>query len=605
MIPWFLALAAGVGAAVWHYGWPLPHGAYRRTMVALRTAAVVLAVALILDARLGTHAPSRALVALDVSGSWAQGGATGRFAEAAQRARGAGASGGELLLFGDSLRAAAVPDRPADGASRVGQAVDRASAMGRPLIVITDGQLEDAEVLGQLSAGSRVEVLAARAAVDVAVRSLELPQAATPGDSVELRALFVTAGAPVPAVTAALRLADGTTIAAAPLGALGALGAWSEREWRVRFRVPERRDALVVRVIAQASGDAEHHNDTLSTVLDVRGGPSAVFVSTSPDEDARFALDLMRGAMALTVRGFVRVAPGQWRQEGTLAPVEESVVREALARAPVAVLHGDTAIFGPPRAFTRGSLLLVAPPREEEGEYFTERVLGSPLSPSLAGLAWDSLPPIVVGPSPVGAAWSALMARRGRRFDERVVVAGDDAPRRIAVMPVRGLWRWKFRGGRSADAFAAVWGGVFDWMARGDIDERPARVASPWLREGEPVTWRRGAGRDSVVTVRLRRDGTTADVNVVLRFSDAVSTATSPPLAAGVWRATVGNGTSAFVVNAGAEWIPRRPIVSRSSVAGDAAVGAPSGLRSGWWWYALLLAALCAEWVMRRRVGFR
>jgi hypothetical protein len=142
-------------------------------------------------------------------------------------------------------------------------------------------------------------------------------------------------------------------------------------------------------------------------------------------------------------------------------------------------------------------------------------------------------------------------------------------------------------------------------MARGDVDERPARVASPWLREGEPVTWRRGAGRDSVVTVRLRRDGTTADVHVVLRFSDAVSTATSPPLAAGVWRATVGNGTSAFVVNAGAEWIPRRPIVSRSSVAGDAAVGAPSSLRSGWWWYALLLVALCAEWVMRRRVGLR
>jgi hypothetical protein len=599
MIPRLYALAAGAGAAVWHYGWPLPHGRYRRGLAALRAAAVVLAVALILDARLGTHAPSRALMALDVSASWAQGGTAGRFAEAAQRAR---ASGAEVVLFGDSLRAGAVPERPADGASRVGPVVDRASALGRPVTVITDGQLEDAEALENLSAGSRVEVLTARAAVDVAVRSLELPQAAAPGDSVELRALFVTAGAPVPATTALVRLADGTTMAAAPLGALP---AWSEREWRVRIRVPERRDALVVRVIAQAPGDTEHHNDTLSTVLDVRGGPTAVFVSTSPDEDARFALDLMRGAMALSVRGFVRVAVGQWRQEGTLASVDEVVVRDALARAPVAVLHGDTAVFGPPRAFTRGSLLLVVPPRDEDGEYFTERSLGSPLSPSLTGIAWDSLPPIVLGPSPAGAAWSALTARRGRRFDERVVVAGDDAPRRVAVMPVRGLWRWKFRGGRPADAFAAVWGGVFDWLARGDVDERPARVASPWLREGEPVTWRRGAGRDSVVTVRLRRDGTTADVNVALRFSDATSTATSSPLAAGVWRATVGAGTSVFVVNEGAEWIPRHPIVSRSAVAGAPAVGAASSLRAGWWWYALLLAALCAEWVMRRRVGLR
>ncbi len=597
MIPWLIAVCAGAVAAAWHYGWPLPHDRTRRLLAALRALAVVIAVALLLDAPIGS-AQSRALVALDVSGSWLQGGAA-RFAEGAERAR---AAGGDLLLFGDSVRAGAVPERPADRASRVGPVVDRASALGRALTVVTDGQLEDAELLDQLPAGSRVDVLPSPAAVDVAVRSLELPQAAAPGDSVELRALFVTAGAAVSAATALVRLADGTTLATAPLGPLP---PWSEREWRVRVRLPERPDALVVRVMALAAGDVEHHNDTLSSVLDVRGGPTAVFASTSPDEDSRFALDLMRGAMALAVRGFVRVAPGQWREEGTLAPVAEAAVREALARAPVAVLHGDTAVLGPPRALTRGSLLLVVPPRDEDGEYFTERVLASPLSPSLTGVPWDSLPPIVLGPAPVGASWSALMARRGRRFDERVVVAGDDAPRRIAVMPVRGLWRWRFQGGRSADAFAAVWGGVFDWLTRGEVDERPARVASPWMREGEPVTWRRGAGRDSVVTVRLHRDGTASDDSVTVRFQDAAGVATSPPLAAGVWRATVGGGTSVFAVNAGAEWIPRRPVISRSAVAGTVARGAASSLRSGWWWYALLMVALCVEWVMRRRVGLR
>ncbi len=599
MIPWLMAASAGALAAVFLYGWPLPHDGYRRGLVALRTLAVLLAVALLLDAPLGARR-LRALVALDVSGSWAQGGsATSRFADAARRA---GASGAEVLLFGDSLRAGAVPERPADAASRVGTAVDRAAALGRPLTVITDGQLDDAEALDQLPAGSRVEVLAAPAVVDVAVRSLELARAAAPGDSVELRVLFVSAGAPVPALTGVVRLADGTPLAVA---SLGALPAWSEREWRVLVRVPDRREALVVRVIALSSADAEHHNDTLATVLDVRGGPTAVFVTSSPDEDARFALDLMRGAMALTVRAFVRVAPGQWRQEGTLAPVDEALVRDALARAPVAVLHGDTAVFGPPRAFTRGSLLLVVPPRDDDGEYFTERAGASPLTPSLGGIAWDSLPPLALGPSPAGTAWSALAARRGRRFDERVVLAGDDAPRRIAVMPARGLWRWRFRGGRSADAFAAVWGGVFDWMVRGDTDERPAHVASAWMREGEPVTWRRGAGRDSMVTVRLRRDGATAEDSVTLRFSEATGVATSAPLAAGVWRATVGGGTSVFVVNPGAEWVPRRPVSSRNVVAGDASRGAATSLRSGWWWYALLLAALCAEWVMRRRVGLR
>ncbi|MHB1312125.1 MAG: hypothetical protein ACYC3L_08925 [Gemmatimonadaceae bacterium] len=599
MISWLIALAAAVGAALWHYGWPVPGDAYRRTLVALRALAVALVVALLLDAPFGLRASARALVALDVSRSWAQGGTAARYAEAVQRA---GAAGGDLLLFGDSLRAGSAPGEPTDDASRVGPAVERAAALGRPLTVITDGGLADPEALDHLPAGSKVEVLAGPVAVDAAVRSLELPAAASPGDSVELRALIVTAGAAVPAVTASARLADGSTLAAA---SLGAMPAWSEREWRVRIKVPDRRDALVVRVVAQAAGDVEHHNDTLSTVLDVRGGPTAVFVSTAPDEDARFALDLMRGAMALAVRGFVRVAPGQWRQVGTLAAVEESVVKDALAHAPVAVLHGDTAYFGAPRALGHGSLLLVAPPRDDDGEYFTERSGASPLAPALSGVPWDSLPPIVLGPAPVGVAWTALTARRGRRFDERVVLAGDDAPRRIAVMPARGLWRWKFRGGRSADAFAALWGGVFDWLAQGDADERPARVASPSLREGDPVTWRHGAGRDSMVTVRLRRDGATMEQTLTLRFPGLVSTAVSAPLAAGLWHATIGNATSTFVVNAGAEWLPVKPVTPRAAVAGVPAAGAPASLRTGWWWWALLLAALSAEWVMRRRVGLR
>ena len=599
MIYWLVALAAAAGATVWHYGWPLPVDTYRRTLVALRAVAVLLVVALLLDAPFGVRASARSLVALDVSRSWGQGGTAARYAEATERAR---AAGGDLLLFGDSLRTGNTPAQPTDQASRVGPAVERAAALGRPLTVITDGGLADPEELDHLPVGSKVEVLAGPAAVDAAVRALELPAAALPGDSVELRALIVTAGATVPAVSAAVRLADGSSLAAA---SLGALPPWSEREWRVRIRVPDRRDALVVRVVVQAAGDVEHHNDTLSTVLDVRGGPTAVFVSTSPDEDARFALDLMRGAMALAVRGFVRVAPGQWRQDGTLAAVDESVVKEALSRAPVAVLHGDTALFGAPRALGRGSLLLVAPPRDEDGEYFTERSGASPLAPALSGVPWDSLPPIVLGPAPVGAKWNALTARRGRRFDERVVLAGDDAPRRIAVIPARGLWRWKFRGGRAADAFAALWGGVFDWLAQGEADERPARVASPSLREGEPVTWRHGAGRDSVVTVQLRREGATADERLTLRFPELGGTTVSPPLAAGVWRATIGNVTSRFVVNAGTEWLPVKPVTSRAAVAGVPAAASPASLRSGWWWWALLLAALSAEWVMRRRVGLR
>lgn len=598
MIPWLIACAAGVAAAVGLYGVRPPSGAYRRALAALRALAVLVAVALLLDAPIGAGAPAAPLTALDASASWRQGGAT-RYTEAQARAK---TAGGQLVLFGDSVRADTPPESPADGASRVGPVIDRAAALGRPLTVITDGQIDDPETLAALPAGSSVDVLPAAIAVDAAVRSLELPGSAAPGDSVELRVLVVSAGAPVPSATIAVRLADGAALASATLGALA---PWSEREWRVRLRVPERRDALLVRVVITAPGDIERRNDTLSTVLEVRGSPTAVFVSTAPDQDARFALDLMRGALAFGVRGFLRVAPGQWREDGTLTRVEEATVRDALARAPLAVLHGDTAHFGAPRRLTRGALALVVPPRDDDGEYFTEGVGASPLSPALSGVPWDSLPPIGVGPAPLGPSWSALSARRARRFDDRVVIAGYDAPRRIAVLPVRGLWRWKFRGGRSADAFAAVWGGVLDWLAEGRTDERAVFAAAPWLREGEPVTWRRGASHDSVITLRLRRDGTATEARVTLRFSDALATVTSAPLAAGTWRASVPGGTSVFVVNASAEWVPRRPIVSRAVTAGAPATGMRASLRVGWWWYALVLALLCAEWWMRRRVGLR
>ncbi|MBW7935377.1 MAG: hypothetical protein H3C62_17570 [Gemmatimonadaceae bacterium] len=80
---------------------------------------------------------------------------------------------------------------------------------------------------------------------------------------------------------------------------------------------------------------------------------------------------------------------------------------------------------------------------------------------------------------------------------------------------------------------------------------------------------------------------------------------TTPPLPAGLWRATAAGSSTAFAVNASAEWIPRRPVASRTAVGGAPSPGARPTLRNGWWWYALLLALLSAEWWMRRRIGLR
>src|ERR1041385_8151936 len=93
-------------------------------------------------------------------------------------------------------------------------------------------------------------------------------------------------------------------------------------------------------------------------------------VSTSPDFDARYALAVLRGALGIPSRGFFRVAPGEWRVEGPLTPVTEADVRQAVREAPVAILHGDTAAFGPPRSIALGPLALMPPASAAEGEWY-------------------------------------------------------------------------------------------------------------------------------------------------------------------------------------------------------------------------------------------
>src|SRR6185503_12336016 len=96
-------------------------------------------------------------------------------------------------------------------------------------------------------------------------------------------------------------------------------------------------------------------------------------------------------------------------------------------------------------------------------EWYAVDAPPSPLSAALSGLPWDSLPPITVTGAPPAGQWNALEARRGREQERRVVIAGTDAPRRVVVVAGSGMWRWRFRGGESSDAFTALWGSLFDW----------------------------------------------------------------------------------------------------------------------------------------------
>lgn len=528
MLSWLLALVAGLLLAALAYRVRPTRDAL--AVFVLRALAGTAAVALFLDAPLGPSRPLAPWVGLDASASWRASGDTTAWRRAlltvdSLRREGADA----VLLFGDSVRADSAPSVPADRASLVGPLVESALAVGRPLVLVTDGAIDDPERLARLPRGSSVRVVAATARSDAALAVLDAPGGALGGDTITVR-IVVRGGSAGSNATRLEMTLDGRAVHAE---ALPALEPFEERELRVPLAVPANDATRRLRVALDA-GDAVPANDTASAALVVSGAAAATFVSTSPDADARFALAVLRGTRRGPVQGFWRVAPNSWRVDGAMRPATEAEVRRAAASTPLLVLHGDTAIFGAPRALGAGALVLLAPPAPGGDDYYPSATGDSPIVAALAGVPWDSLPPIEVAATRAPG-FSAVLARRARRFDERVVVTLTDGARRTALVPVTGMWRWRMRGGRTADAFNAMWGSIFDW-----VGAEPNAGPSP-------------AGRGGLAR----------------------------------------------------EWVPRRPTVSAGEIGDGVPLDrAPRAL--GAWWLALVaIAALCAEWLLRRRIGLR
>ncbi len=615
MIPWLLAVAVGLVLAALAYAGRA--GARRAPLgvlaAALRALAAALIVALLLDAPAGKARPPRPLVALDVSASWSRGSDAGWRQARADAER---LAGGELLLLGDSARIGEPPESPTDLASAARPAVERALATGRPLILHTDGELDDAQLLDRLPEGSEIRVAAVDAVPDLAAVALDAPSAAVGGDTIVLRAR-VAAGA-AGAGAGELRLAlDDAPLAAAPIDALEAHG---ERTVELSAVMPRREGSALLRLVAAAGDDREARNDTVTVVVELSTVSGVTVVSTAPDFDVRYMLDVLRGTVSLPSRAYFQVAPGRWRQEGSLAPVGEETVREAARRAPILVLHGDTAFLGTARG--SGALLLYPAPAVGEAEWYAVAAPPSPRGGALSGVRWDSLPPVAVGTRPPTGEWIGLVARRGRGEERQPLVAGREEPRRRAIVAAGGLWRWRFREGASRTAFDALWGGLFDWLAAERRDQRAALPDHALLRAGEPVRWRRG-GSDSVVAVTLHRRGSAAgataaaggddaasvadSIALELRFPSGASVATTSPLAPGVYDVRLADGgTAVLAVNASRELLPRRATVAAGPVGrAPAAAGIAPTVRSLPWLYVLVALLLCAEWLVRRRVGMR
>ena len=601
MAHWLLAALVGLAVAGLQYGANVLRPAVA-PLAFLRALVVTIVLAMLLGAPGGRSTPLAPEIALDASESWTRGGAAcDRWQIALDSASRAGR--GTRLRFGDSVRADDGRGPPTDRASRLRPVADRAAASGHPVVVVTDGELDDADVLSALPRGSRAIVVPCRAGPDLAVASLEAPRTLLAGDTTTVRLTLTAGSAGSSPGVLELRL-DEQLLASQPVPALGAFG---EQSVALRGIGEGTERGAVLRAQFRGAGDTEPRNDTLAIGVDVSRAAAAVFVSTAPDFDAREAVAALRGVTSLPTRAYYRVAPGAWRTDPALARVAEDEVRAAVRDAPIVVLHGDTALFGPPRTATRGALLLFAPPAGDEGDWLAAAAPPSPLAPALSALPFDSLPPLGVSATLPRGEWQGLVVREpGAGGERRVALVGWETPRRVAVLGASGFWRWRFRGGVRADAYGAMFGTLFDWLAAGRSDRRSVVPDAGVFRAGAPLRWRRGSPADSVVRLTLVRRGAPARADsMTLRFSESATVVESPPVPPGVYDVRSANGSSVLVVNPSAELLPRRPTVQSGRIGGRPSLGDAPLARELGWLYVVAVVGLCAEWLLRRRVGMR
>ncbi|MFP4624820.1 MAG: hypothetical protein ACLFRX_11620, partial [Gemmatimonadota bacterium] len=653
----FLATLA-LAAAVLHYRHREAPVRGRLGLGILRGAAFALLLLLLFDPVLpAPRAAGRPVVALvDVSLSMtlpveAEGGRT-RWAEA--RAVVAELGPDRVRLFGtpEAPVVDRLPDRvPVAPASRLAPALRAAleSGAGR-VVVVTDRAVEDEAEARRLAAeaGVPVEVRAVgeRTPVNLGVAEVAAPTWVEAGEVVAIEAAVARLGegrGEDDSVTVVLER-DGRELDRTRVG-VPAVGRTSPAALRFRpaagEEVPVRLDVRVL------PGGSARDDDVRSVYVRIAAEPAGVaLISFRPDQEPRFLLPVLERALGLPARGWLALPGERYIRLGTEGEAGQvtgsATVRGALDGADLVVLHGIRE-DSPPwarRVLRQARRLLVfpgdpapeavpwAPSAPRAGEwYLSAEVPASPVAALLAGMPTEELPPLtgVREPGGVGA-WSPVMARLARRGEEApVVVVGVSGGRRVAVALADGYWRWAFAGPAGREVYDRTWAALAGWLMGDAGGAETIRPEPRVVHRGDPVRWVAPAGADSA-RITAWPDGpvpSDARVGAAAPATDTVvavraGAAATAPLPAGHYRyearVVAGEAGAAgraaagpFTVDAYSPELTRPAVAlaleSREDSVEPGRAGRP--LHAMAWPYVLLVILLCAEWVVRRRVGLR
>jgi len=539
----------------------------------------------------------RPLVLLDASLSMTAPG--GRWAEA----RDSAARWGEVRRFGDERGAGdTLPNR---GRSLLAPALTAAAATDRPVIVVTDGEVEDVpDIPADLLARVSVRLFPRSARPDLAITRLTGPARVAEGDTItlEVEARAVGGAAADSAVLEAraggkrlagrtLRLQHGSARGRLTFGS-AAVGAGDH----------------LIRVSVVGPADAEPRTDARLHLVTVTPTPGVVLLAAPADWDSRFLYRTLRDVAQLPVRGYIRLPPDRWRSMADLSLVSAETVRQAARRADLLIEMGrvDPIAEG---STARGVWTWVAGADTNAltGDWYLQPADASPVAGAFLGQPMDSFPPMVqlTPVEPPAADWVALYAQLGRRGARRPGVVGGESGRvRHVAVAVNGLWRWAFRGGSSEQTYRTWVAATTSWLLGAqDTTRGPARPVRPVVENGRPVVFEwLGQGPASDVGVTWSGEG--APKADTLRFDGAGR--------ADVWlqpgehryRLQGGAGGMAGVERYSDELLPR-PVALTAHEARPPVGSARRGARDWLWLFGVAVLALAGEWLARRRLGLR
>jgi hypothetical protein len=595
-MPLLLALLAVVAAL---FSYQFLEGSLRRHWVpaACRAAGwAVIALLLFNAACPAAGSGAQPVVLLDASLS--MGAAGGRWSEALALARNAG----EVRLVG----ALGADSLPMSGRSLLAPAIAGAGSGGRRVIVITDGEIEDADAIPtDVLALTSVRVLERRAVDGVAMVRVEGGTRVTPTDTLRLAIEVESSG------RAAARTLPVTARAGDRVWLRGSVTLDGAGRGRTVLQGPVPQvsaGAHVLRVGLEGANDAEPRDDARLVVVTVVPTPGVVLVASPASWESRFLLAVLRDVAALPVRGYLEITPGAFRRAGDLAPVSRDEVVKAARGADLLVALGSPAI-PPGGSRPRGVLVLPVPgmPNPLPGDWYVSVGAGTPVSSALAGLAVDSFPPgtaladLSAGP----ADWVGLTAQAGRRGAVRPVMVGRDSGgvRRI-TLGLDGLWRWGFRGGSSEQGYRALVASSVSWLLGGaDAATGQARPLRQVVEQGRPVTFE-WVATGAPVPVPVELNGPSGAQRDTLVFDGAGRAELM--LAPGAWRYRLGGGGDGVVAveEFSTELQPRpRTLSAREATASSRGTTVP--LRTWIWLFGIAVVAFAGEWVARRRLGLR